>query len=363
MSAESDRQTEEHQKKSLIKKFVIAISRPLSTDENLLLIEGILNDLKPFQLDVTDYGYLWKGIFYSIWYAEMGKGCERIVERLHELANAKLIIHGLEQMNGEWFSIDYIRIDKYMYLTRRLTHKLLILHFCQFVKWFKRQGANELTDELNEEKQSKQPKNRIEKQAVGRCPNLLKSALNKMSGVGLIDHFLDVLYAECFKIISPFLGSSKQSNSIAAFLRLINRTLFARLAKSSKDQRIQAILKVEFLSLFSHLKRNKFVLERTMTDLIALCNASTKREVKSIGSVLEKRFNDLLPVRSEQPEILPPKAKLTYNRKKAMKNKRKRMVNKRRKLKEESERKLVEERSQIKEISAEDQFNELVGID
>ena len=344
---------ERREKKSLIKKFVIAISRPLSADESVCLIEDILKDLKPFRLDADDYGYLWKGIFYAVWYAEMGKGCERIVERLYELANAKLIVHGFEQMNGDWFSIDYIRIDKYMYLTRRLTHKLLQLHFGRFVKWFRSRQLKASSSETTE----------TETTRSARCPNLLRSALNTMSGVGLIDHFLDILYAECFKIVAPFLGSSKQSKVIAAFLCQTNKTLVARLMKSSKDQRIRAILKVEFLGLFNHLKRNKFVLERTMTDLIALCNASAKRELRSIGSGLEKRFNELLPVRGEQPEILPPKAKLTYNRRKALKNKRKRLVNRRRKTREANERQLAEEQSQIKEISAEQQFNELVGID
>ena len=347
---------EENQKKVLIKRFVIAISRPLSAEENLSLIEAILKDLKPFKLDEIDYGYLWKGIFYSIWYAEMGKGCERIVEKLYELAGAKLIVHGFGQMNKDWFSIDYIRIDKYMYLTRRLTHRLLLLYFGQFVKWF-RSRAKAATSESNESNETKSTK------ASKRCPNLLKSALDRMSGVGLVDHFLDIVYAECFKIIAPFLGSSKQSKAIAAFLCLINKTLVSRLAKSSKDQRIQTILKIEFLGLFNHLKRNKFVLERTMGDLIALCNASPRRELRSIGAKLEMRLDELLPARSEQPEILPPKAKLTYNRKKAMKNKRKRLVNKRRKLREENERKLLEQQSQITEITPEQQFNELVGID
>lgn len=384
--------SEENHKKVLIKRFVIAISRPLSTEENLSLIEGVLSDLKPFKLDAVDYGYLWTGIFYAIWYAEMGKGCEQIVERLYELANAKLIVHGFDKMNKDWFSIDYIRIDKYMYLTRRLTHRLLVLYFGQFVKWYRSSRVKTAGESnvINESKATKNVTNKPDKtnkskvsnkrdktnktnatnepdasesKPAGRCPNLLKNALDRMSGVGLVDHFLDILYAECFKIIAPFLGNAKQSKTLAAFLCRINKTLVSRLAKSSKDERIQAILKNEFSGLFNHLKRNKFVLERVMSDLIALCNASARRELRSIGAGLEKRFGELLPVRSEQPEILPAKAKLTYNRKKAMKNKRKRLLNKRRKLREENERKLIEEQSAITEITPEQQFNQLVGID
>jgi len=333
-------------KLSLIKNFVINISRPLTLNENLELIENVLKDLKQFKLDENDYGYLWKGLFYSIWYAEMGKGCEVIVDKLYELAKPKLIINIFDQMNREWFSIDYIRIDKYMFLTRRLTHKLIQIQFKRFIKSSKVLLSNN-------------------SESIGKikCPNLVKMVLDKMEGVGLIDHFLDIFYAECFKIISPFIGDSKMKKLIVVFLNIINKALINRLFKSSKDDRILSVAKIELFNLFNHLKRNKFILEQTMINLIDLCNSSSSKELRSIGMALEKKLEDLLVIRNKQPDILPAKIKLTYNRKKALKNKSKRLANKKMKLREEKESKLIEERSKITEISPEDQFKLLVGIE
>lgn len=335
-------------KRSVIKKFVNNISKPLSLDENLSLIVNVFNDLKQFKLETDDYGYLWKGIFYSIWYTEMNKGCEQIVDKLYELANSKLIVHGFEALNKDWFSIDYIRIDKYMYLARRLTHKLILLQFNQFVKFHKSTEQSI--------KQSATKSSNVKK------PNQLKTALSKLDGVGLIDHFLDIFYTECFKIISPFLGSSKQKTLIAEFLISINKALINRLASSAKDDRVLKVVKIEFFNLYNHLKRNKYILERTMNSLIVQCNRSPCKEIRLTGNSLQRRFSKLLVVREQQPEILEPRAKPTYNRKKALKNKALRLQNKKRKLRVVQEAKLKEEQSKITEISAEEQFNALVGI-
>ena len=340
-------------KKQIIKRFVIEISRPLELQVNLNLIENVLEELKQFKLDDNDYGYLWKGIFYSIWYTEMGKGCEQIVEQLYKSTNSKLILNGFKQLNENWFSIDYIRIDKYMFLTRRLTHRLITLHFYKFAKSFKLLKKPKPSDDL------------LLNNEMIKKSNLLKSLLAKLNGVGLIDHLLDILYAECFKIIAPFLAEQNHKRLIAQFLMQINRTLICKLSKSStKDQRVLAVFKIELFALFNHLKRNKYILKKVMTNLIEICkSASSSKQLRTIGDKLERKFNSLIVAREKQPDILPAKVKLTYNRKKALKNKRKRLTEKRRAIRKEKEVKLNEERIEIKKmISAEDQFNDLVGI-
>lgn len=257
------------EKRKIIKKFVVSISRPLSLEENLKLIEDILRDIKGFKLDETDYIYLWKGILYSIWYTEMGKGCEQIVTKLYELADAKLVINGLDNLNKEWFSIDYIRLDKFMFLSRRLTHRLISLQFKQFIKF----------------------KTRSTDSKVIKNPNLLKNVLNKMKSVGLIDHFLDIFFAELFKILSPFLVKKKNNKLITEFLNLINKTLVDRLS-SNTDQRTLSIWRLETANLFKHLGRNKLVLKDTIGNLVKLCKQSSSRKIRSVGSGLENKLEE-----------------------------------------------------------------------
>lgn len=92
------------------------------------------NNLK--LLSDEDINSVWDSIFYSLWYAEMGRGCEEIIAAVERACsnNYRLTRIGFQTIANKWYGLDQYRIDKISHLSR---HLLVVLIDHQISLWFK----------------------------------------------------------------------------------------------------------------------------------------------------------------------------------------------------------------------------------
>lgn len=87
-------------------------------------------------LDDSDVQTLWESIFFALWYAEMGRGCEEIIAAIERacVGNYRLTRIGLLTISKNWYGLDQYRIDKVSHLAR---HLLTVLIEQQIKLWLK----------------------------------------------------------------------------------------------------------------------------------------------------------------------------------------------------------------------------------
>lgn len=78
-------------------------------------------------LDDQDVDNIWESIFFALWYAEMGRGCEEIIAAVERACSASysLTRGGFKTIARYWFGLDQYRIDKVSHLSRHLVPVLL----------------------------------------------------------------------------------------------------------------------------------------------------------------------------------------------------------------------------------------------
>lgn len=113
---------------SLLKGFVISVSvgkLPATKRRSKCqrFIESIVSN--NIQLNSNELAHLWKGIYYAIWYSEMGKGCEEIIQTVVHHANRQILVAGFDSMTREWFVTDSFRLDKLAFLARVCLNKII----------------------------------------------------------------------------------------------------------------------------------------------------------------------------------------------------------------------------------------------
>lgn len=99
---------------------------------NTLLNGG--HDLR--KLDDKDLTEIWECIFYALWYAEMGRGCEEMIAAVERACtnNHKLSRAGFMIIAQKWYGLDQHRIDKVSHLARHLLGTIVQQ---QIHRWFK----------------------------------------------------------------------------------------------------------------------------------------------------------------------------------------------------------------------------------
>lgn len=114
-----------------IRKFAIAVTQPIDGSIRLQLIEQVLQTLKPHidRVSQDDQFRLWKGLFYAIWYTEMDKGGRELMGVIADQCSLITLMAGFQLVDQDWFTIDHIRIDKYMSLVRLMLARLLRTQF------------------------------------------------------------------------------------------------------------------------------------------------------------------------------------------------------------------------------------------
>lgn len=114
-----------------IKGLVQRICTPVSTEKRLSAIKRFLS-IRGVPYTEDECMCIWKGLFYSVWYTEMGKGCEEVVDAIAQGCNQhgrNLLLAGFQSLSDEWFGIDAIRLDKFVFFMRSLLRSSLAFEF------------------------------------------------------------------------------------------------------------------------------------------------------------------------------------------------------------------------------------------
>jgi hypothetical protein len=133
------------------------------------------------ELKDSDVEQLWESLFFALWYAEMGRGCEEIIAAIERACHRsyRLTKFGFFTISKMWYGLDQYRIDKVSHLAR---HLLPVLLEQQIKMWFKSRKQT-----------------RPEIQGV-RCKMLLKKVLNELvNSYGLCYFLLEILADEISK--------------------------------------------------------------------------------------------------------------------------------------------------------------------
>lgn len=176
----------------MIQALVHRICSPTTTAKRLKLMSQFL-DTPLDKFTRNDCMLIWKGLFYAIWYTEMGKGCEQMVAvvakgcaaqargtvRGTETTNANLLLAAFDTLSKEWFGIDYIRLDKFSYLVRHLTQEAIRVEASVFF--------------------SEKDQNKEGETASGLIVDQILDSI--ASSLGLLYHFCDVFIEEMFKVM------------------------------------------------------------------------------------------------------------------------------------------------------------------
>ena len=111
----------------VIKAFVQTICTPVTAEKRRTTISKFFGRNRRLDFDEKECGFIWKGLYYAVWYTEMGKGCEDLIETIvSEIQTSEsLLKEAFSSMASEWFGIDAIRLDKIAYFVRRLVATVL----------------------------------------------------------------------------------------------------------------------------------------------------------------------------------------------------------------------------------------------
>lgn len=131
-------------------------------------------------LDDRDIETIWESIFFALWYAEMGRGCEEIIAAVDRacLSSYRMTRIGFQTIAKKWYGLDQYRIDKVSHLAR---HLLPVLLEQQIKLWLKSRKTG------------------IQN---APCRQILKKTLNQVvSSYGLCYFLLEILAEETSKTL------------------------------------------------------------------------------------------------------------------------------------------------------------------
>lgn len=275
---------EKEAKEITIKSLIHRICTPTTAAKRLQAIDEFFKKHDIDQFNHEDLMHVWKGLFYAIWYSEMEKGCEEIMAAIVDKSRnkAQMIICAFETLSIEWFGIDSLRLDKFMYFVRQMAHPLI-----ESVKTDLRSAV--LSTVLN---------------SIAKC-------------LGLIFHLSDIFVEELFKFdnsssvtfvmncIKPFMDLVVHSDEQLS-KHIVKEVLITALETlEEKNSPIELIkFKISVFKYFnsllkSNMKRtNKELIERTK-EVFQPDREELKRKRKRVPSQVEK--NGLIYKRSKIP--------------------------------------------------------------
>lgn len=230
-----------------IKSLIHRICTPTTAEKRLQAIDSFFKAHATDEFNHEELMHVWKGLFYAIWYSEMEKGCEKIMASIVDKSKNKseMILCAFETLAIEWFGIDSIRLDKFMYFVRQMTRPI------------------------------------FEMVAVESKPDILISVLHLIENrLGLILHVCDVIVDEMFKL--------DHSKDIAYIMRCINP--FIDLIRRSVDEELSKhIVKEVLMTTLEKLED-----EDSPKTMITFKYHVTKRFDKLLGGSLKRVNRDLI---------------------------------------------------------------------
>ncbi|KPM03378.1 ribosomal RNA processing protein 1 A-like protein [Sarcoptes scabiei] len=105
-------------------QFVQEASKPQTHSKRLRACRKFWKNC-PKNLTIKQWMFVWRGFYYIIWYEEMRKGGQELIEELGSIENDAFFFAGFKSLSESWESIDDLRIDKYMYLARIMLRTII----------------------------------------------------------------------------------------------------------------------------------------------------------------------------------------------------------------------------------------------
>lgn len=114
---------------AIVKLLIQRICTPVSSLKRLSSIRTFFQKNSVVTFTEKENLMIWKGLFYALWYSEMGKGCEETIEAIVAECqrSESLLLAGMQTLVNEWKGIDSIRLDKFAYFTRRMTNAMFLI--------------------------------------------------------------------------------------------------------------------------------------------------------------------------------------------------------------------------------------------
>lgn len=194
---------------------------------------------------------IWEAIFFALWYAEMGKGCEDIIaatvrgcKNRYEFTRL-----GFKEIAKTWFGLDQHRVDKVSHLARHLTARLIQI---QIKMWF-------------------EAKRKVDGESRKPCKPIVFAMLNDIqNSIGLlyfvlsifVEEFkraLDVVYAK----MNIYTGHSELKTEILSF---VYKQFFMFIVVQKYDFRLVSTVDI---NVFQEFLTNQLANESQLTQIHA----------------------------------------------------------------------------------------------
>lgn len=171
-----------------IRTFHDILCGDLRVQERVKAVNKLLNCQKDLKLlDDKDIDMIWESLFFALWFAEMGRGCEEIIAAIERAcaSSYRLTKVGFKTIALKWYGLDQYRVDKISHLARHLLTILLnhqIKLWLKSCKQSKRMGTRDIY-----------------------CKQLLKNTFDNIySSYGLCYFLLEILADEMNKTLRIF---------------------------------------------------------------------------------------------------------------------------------------------------------------
>ena len=199
-----------------IMDFVHFVSSPQTSAKRLRKWNSVVKQC-PENMIEEEWMRLWRGVYYIVWYEEMRKGGEEFITHIAEWDNPNFILFGFKSMAEFWGGIDAFRIDKYMFLARKMLIKLFkLLQDDDIKSTFDSQQV--LLEHKNKSKKIVHDKinELIEEYSMRAIDYILTVA---SQSVGFTLHLLDIFVTELQSTVSDV---TKQSLFLIPFIKRLS---------------------------------------------------------------------------------------------------------------------------------------------
>lgn len=136
--------TDVAQLRKLVRQFHSTVCADAKAPVRVKAVNTLLNSGYNLKiLDDNDIEQLWDALFFALWYAEMGRGCEEIIAAIERACyrNYRMTRIGFMTISRMWYGLDQHRIDKVSHLAR---HLLPVILDQQIKLWFKSKKRDRL---------------------------------------------------------------------------------------------------------------------------------------------------------------------------------------------------------------------------
>lgn len=296
--------------------FVQFVSSPQTHAKRVRKIRKAIQTC-PSNLSELQWLKMWRGFYYAIWYTEMRKGGEELIEEMGGYSNADYLLSGFKSLSESWQGIDAFRIDKYMFCVRIMLRNIIEKQIQSLMQnsvlfegnsFLKRRNvpkgsSNETDKEILLLKQEQKIDN-----VVCINSNVIDYILSvSNSSVGLFMHICDIYIEELKKFLTEDLSSNVKCDIIHDML-----VPFGKRLALIRDERLhKSIKKVfdEFLELITaeSITFRIDILKKLSNTLIEIASQieSVKNRVLvySIGDTFKEKLNLLSSKSKDQPKL------------------------------------------------------------